>query len=70
MKNTIGILGALSQLSLIISVALLLLCVPCGIVFGLDGSVIGWIMVKSCFSCILNSFFYCAMVDLWEKHFA
>ena len=70
MKYTIGILGALSQVALIVSCAILLFCLPVGILLGCDGDLIGWYFVKSFFSCILNGFFYCGMVDLWEKHFA
>ena len=69
MKYTIGILGALSQVALIISCAILLLNLPVGILLGWNGDFMGGIFVKAFFSCILTGFFYCAMVDIWEKHY-
>jgi hypothetical protein len=69
MRYTIGILGALSQVAMLISCAILLFSLPVGILLGWNGDLIGWYFVKSFFSSILTSFFYCAMVDIWEKHF-
>ncbi len=69
MRYTIAMLGTISQISLIINFAILLLCVPVGIVFDLKGEMIFGVFVNSIFSSMLSAFFYCAMIDLWEKHF-